>query len=173
MWDTSYKYLEYRDCEEDQKTLPVMAAPAIDMYLTVRPQIVLFHQNYLDELGSISTHIADTIYAAQNFHNPSVTVSTLHVYDTSTIYQDQQLQEFLDGEECCRNFINQDLTFLQHSHNSNLLRIRYVEYSISNTLEISLQAMVQGFCKFKSINILLASNILDSSMLSKVTIVLH
>ena len=27
----------------------------------------------------------------------------------------QQLQEFLDGEECCRNFINQDLTFLQPS----------------------------------------------------------
>ena len=31
------------------------------------------------------------------------------------MYQDQQLQEFLDGEECCHNFINQDLTFLQPS----------------------------------------------------------
>ena len=104
-----------RDLEEDQINLPVTAALTIDTYLTVRLQIVLLQQNYLDELDSISTHIADTIYAAQNFHNPSVTVSTLHVYDTPTVYQDKQLQEFLDGEEHCCNFINQDLTFLQLS----------------------------------------------------------
>ena len=55
------------------------------------------------------------IYAAQNFHNPSVTVSTPHVYDTPIVYPNQQLQEFLDGEEHCHNFINQDLTFLQLS----------------------------------------------------------
>ena len=41
-------------------------------YLTVRLQIVLLQQNYLDELDSISTHIADTNYAAQNFHNSEV-----------------------------------------------------------------------------------------------------
>ena len=67
----------------------------------------------MDELDSIPTCIADTVYAAQNFHNLSVTVSTIHVYDTPILYQDQQLQEFLEGEECCHNFINQDLTFLQ------------------------------------------------------------
>ena len=58
------------------------AVPTIDTYLTVRLQIVLSQQNYLDELDSIPTYIADTTYATQNFHNPSVTVSTLHVYDT-------------------------------------------------------------------------------------------
>ena len=31
------------------------------------------------------------------------------------MYWDQQLQEFLAGEECCHKFINQDLTFLQSS----------------------------------------------------------
>ena len=86
-----------------------------DTYLTVRLQIVLFQQNYLDELDSIPTYIADTVYAAQNFQNPSVTVSTLHVYDTPLLYQDQQLQEFLNGEEHCCNFINQDLTFFRPS----------------------------------------------------------
>ena len=90
-----------RDREEDQINLPVAATPTIDTYLTVRPQIVLFQQNYFDELDSISTHITDTVYAAQNFHNPSVTVSTLHVYETPTVYWDQQLQEFLDREEHC------------------------------------------------------------------------
>ena len=69
----------------------------------------------MDELDSIPTYIADTIYAAHNFQNPSVTVSTLHMYDTPLLYQDQQLQEFLDREEHCHSFINQDLSFLQPS----------------------------------------------------------
>ena len=104
-----------RDHKEDQINFTMTTTPTIDMYFTVRLQIVLSHQNYLDELDSISTHIADTIYAAHNLHNPSVTVSTLHVYDIPTRYRDQQLQEFLDGEEHCCNFINQDMTFLQLS----------------------------------------------------------
>ena len=104
-----------RDHKEDIINLPMTAMQIIDTYLTVRQQIVLFQQNYLDELNSISTYIADIVYAAQNFHNPSVTVSTFHVYATPTVYQGQQLQEFLDGEEHCCNFINQDLLFLQPS----------------------------------------------------------
>ena len=75
-----------RDYKEDHINLPVTAVPTINTYLTVRPQIVLFQQNYLDELYSISTYIADTIYAPQNFHNPPVTVSTLHVYETPILY---------------------------------------------------------------------------------------
>ena len=31
------------------------------------------------------------------------------------MHRDKQLEEFLIGEECCHNFINQDLTFLQPS----------------------------------------------------------
>ena len=42
-----------------------------------------------------------------------------------------------------------------------------------HTLETSLHAIVQGFCKFDNINKLPVSNILDSSMVSNVTIVLH
>ena len=72
------------------------------------PQIVLFQQNYFQEFDCISTYIADTIYAAQNFHNPSVTVSTLHAYDTLIENRDQQ---FLDREELCRSFINPSFTF--------------------------------------------------------------
>ena len=104
-----------RDHEDDRINLPVTATLTIEAYLTVRPQIVLFQQNYLDELNSIPTYIADTIYVAQSFQNPSITVSFLHVYDTPILYRDQQLQEFLDGEEHCCNFINQNLTFLYPS----------------------------------------------------------
>ena len=44
-----------------------------------------------------------------------VRVSTLHISEVPILYWDQWLQEFLVGEECCHNFINQDLTFLQPS----------------------------------------------------------
>ena len=75
-----------RDCEEDQLNLPVTAVPTIEAYLTVRQQIIFFHQNYFNELGSIPTYTANTIYAAQSFQNPSVTVSTLHIYDSPLLY---------------------------------------------------------------------------------------
>ena len=65
-----------RDCEEDHINFPVTDMPTIDTYLMIRLQIVLFQQNYFEEFDCISTYIADTIYAAQHFHNPSVTVST-------------------------------------------------------------------------------------------------
>ena len=87
----------------------------VDTYITIRPQIVLFQQNSFDKFNCVSTYIVDIAYAAQNFQNPPVTVSTLQAYDTPIVYRDQQLQEFLNGEECCRSFINQDLSFLQPS----------------------------------------------------------
>ena len=104
-----------RDHQEDHINLPVTGTATVDTYVMVRSQIVLFQQNSFEEFDCVSTYIADIVYAAQNFHNSSVTVSTLHAYDTPIVYRDQQLQEFLDGEERCHNFINQDLSFLQPS----------------------------------------------------------
>ena len=89
--------------------------PSIDAFVTVRLQIIFFQQNYLDELGSIPTYVTNTFYPAQSFPDLLVTLSTLHIYDIPLLYWDQRLQEFLDREECCCNFINQDLTFLQPS----------------------------------------------------------
>ena len=103
-----------RDCE-DHINLPVMDVPTVDTYVMVRPQTILFQQNSFEEFDCVSTYIADTVYAAQYFHDPLVTVSTLHAYDTLIVYRDQQLQEILYGEEHCHNFINQDLSFFQLS----------------------------------------------------------
>ena len=86
-----------------------------DAFVTVRPQIIFFQQNYFDEICSTPTYVANAIYPVQSFLNLSVTVSTYHILDAPLLYWDQRLQEFLDGEECCHNFINQDLTFLQAS----------------------------------------------------------
>ena len=39
----------------------------------------------------------------------------MHISDPPDLHRDKQLEKFLIGEECCHNFINQDLTFLQLS----------------------------------------------------------
>ena len=104
-----------RDHKEDQHNLPVTATPTIDAFVTVRPQIIFFQQNNFDGIGNTPTYVVNAIYPAPSFPNLSLTVSALHMYDTPLLYGDQRLQEFLDGEEHCCNFINQDLTFLQPS----------------------------------------------------------
>ena len=53
-----------------------------------------------------ATHIIPT------FTNLSVTVNTLHIFDSPKLHRDKQLEEFPIGEIHCHNFINQDLTFL-------------------------------------------------------------
>ena len=61
------------------------------------------------------TYIANATHIVPTFPNLPVTVSTLQISEAPISYWDQQLQEFLTGKECCCNFINQDLTFLQPS----------------------------------------------------------
>ena len=90
---------ESRDHDADEQNLPVTATPTIDAFVTIRPQIIFFQQNYFDETGSAPTYVANAIYPVLSFLNLSVTVSTFHIFDTPLLYWDQQLQEFLDGEE--------------------------------------------------------------------------
>ena len=104
---------ESRDHNADQQNLLVTTVPAIDAFVTVRPQIIFFQQNYFDEICSTVTHVANAIHPVPSLLNLPVTVSTLHILEVPILYWDQWLQEFLVGEECCRNFINQNLTFLQ------------------------------------------------------------
>ena len=104
-----------RDHNVDQQNLPVTTAPAIDAFVTVRPQITFFQQNYFDEICSTVTYVANDIHPVPTLLSLPVTVSTLHISEAPILYRDQWLQEFLVGEECCHNFINQDLTFLQPS----------------------------------------------------------
>ena len=83
--------------------------------MTVRPQITFFQQNYSDEICSIETYVANAVHPVPTLPSLPVTVSTLHISEAPILYRDQWLQEFLVGEECSHNFINQDLTFLQPS----------------------------------------------------------
>ena len=107
--------MKSRDHHTDQQTLPVTIALDIDAFLTVRPQITFFQQNHLDKICSNVTYIANVIYIVLTLPNLPVIVSTVQISETPILYQDQHFQEFLEGEECCCRFINQDLTFLQSS----------------------------------------------------------
>ena len=83
---TTLDSTQSRDHEEDQQNLPVTAAPTIDAYVTVTPQIIFFQQNYFDEIGNTPTYVANVIYPTLSFPNSSVTVSTHHMYDIPLLY---------------------------------------------------------------------------------------
>ena len=89
-------------------------APAINDFVAVRPQII-FQLNYIDEISSTETHVANVIHPTPSLLNLPLTVNTLHISEAPILYQNQQLQEFLVGQEHCCKFINQDLNFLQSS----------------------------------------------------------
>ena len=59
------------------------------------------------------TFTASATHIIPTFTNLPVTVKTLHISDAPRLHRDKPLEEFLIGEICCHNFINQDLTFLQ------------------------------------------------------------
>ena len=82
---TTLDSTESRNHDADQQNLPVTAAPTIDAFVTVQPQIIFFQQNHFDEIGSTPTYVANAIYSAPSFSNLSVTVSTLHIYDTTFV----------------------------------------------------------------------------------------
>ena len=49
-----------------------------------------------------------------DLHVPNVSLERLHA--PLVVHNDPALTEFIQGEERCLKFINQDLTFLQESH---------------------------------------------------------
>ena len=82
---------ESRDCNADQQNFPVTAVPAIDAFMTVRPHIIFFQQNYLDEMCSTVTSVANTIHPVPIPLSLSVTVNTLHISEAPILYWNQWL----------------------------------------------------------------------------------
>ena len=79
---------ESRDHNADQQYLPVTTVPAIDTFVTVRPQITFFQQNYFDEICSTVTYVANAIHPVPTLPSLPVIVSTLHISETPILYQD-------------------------------------------------------------------------------------
>ena len=95
--------------------MPESPAPDTEVLITVRPQITFLQHDCINEISNIVTFTANATHIIPTFTNLPVTVNTLHISDAPRLHRDKQLEEFLIGEICCRNFINQDLTFSQPS----------------------------------------------------------
>ena len=79
-----------RDRNADQQYLPVTTSPAIDAFVTVRPQITFFQQNYFVEICHTVTYVANAIHPVPTLLSLPVTVSTLHISEAPILYWDQQ-----------------------------------------------------------------------------------
>ena len=92
-----------------------MLVPDTGVLITVRQQINFLWYNGINKIFNIVTYTVNATHIIPTLPNLPVTVSTLQICDAPRLHRDKQLEEFLIGEEHCRNFINQDLTFLQPS----------------------------------------------------------
>ena len=73
-----------RDRNADQQYLPVTTVPAIDTFVTVRPQITFFQLHYFDEICSTVTYVANAIHPVPTLPSLPVTVlQPLTVYETT------------------------------------------------------------------------------------------
>ena len=84
------------------------------------------------------TYLANATHIIPTFPNLTVTISTLQILEAPILYRDKQLEQFLIGEECCHNFINHDLTFLQPSTVYETTTLEDSTSSASDSTEVSL-----------------------------------
>ena len=89
--------------------------PITEISRDIRPQIHFLWNSHVDEIPNTSTVIGNITHISHNFINLPVYANISRIYDLPKVQQDKQLEEFLKGEICYQNFINQDLTFLQPS----------------------------------------------------------
>ena len=79
------------------------------------PQII-FQPFYTIEVIDIPQfYVSNVDLNLQIHHSLPVHIQQFQIFDPPQLYKNRRLQEFLQGEICCQNFINQDLTVLQPS----------------------------------------------------------
>ena len=103
------------DLEAYQHILPESPVPTTETIRDIRPQIHFIQNSHINEIPNTSTFTGHITHISQNIINLPVYANIPCICDPLKVHQDKQLEEFLRGEICCQNFINQDLTFLQPS----------------------------------------------------------
>ena len=101
--------------ETDYQIFSESQSPTTEIIRSIRQQIHFQQNSHIDEIPTTSTFAGNITHISQNIINLPVYVNIPHIYEPPKIQQGKQLEELLRGEICCRNFINQDLTFLQPS----------------------------------------------------------
>ena len=72
-----------------------------------------------------------------NSHLPTITQQQIN--NPPVVHNDRALKEFIQGEERCQKFINQDLTFLQDSHiPSTFTNVSHTSTSLKELVRVNL-----------------------------------
>ena len=79
----------------------------------------------------------NTVELSFDLHFPNVTQQRINT--PPVVHNDRALKEFIQGEERCLKFINQDLTFLQESHiPSTFTNVSHTTTSLKESAHIHL-----------------------------------
>ena len=103
----------------EQLIILIQTSPALDEYLTkVREQLIIFSSpEQIASIQDIQQECSDSqVFQREQLlllHTPNVFIE--QTYSPLAICNDRAFTEFVQGEERCLKFINQNLTFLQSS----------------------------------------------------------
>ena len=113
----------------EQLIILIQTSPPLEEYLTeVREQLIIFSSpEQISSIQDFQQECSDSqVFQTEQLlllHTPNIFINW--TYPPPVIYNDHASTEFIQGEERCLKFINQDLTFLQSSsihptfHNSS------------------------------------------------------
>ena len=87
----------------------------------------------------------NTVELSFDLHFPNVTQERINI--PLVVHNDCTLKEFIQGEERCLKFINQDLTFLQDSHiPSTFTNVSHTTTSLKEPACINLPTCISNKC---------------------------
>ena len=85
----------------------------------------------------------NTVDLSFDLHFPDVTQERINT--PPVVHNDRSLKEFIQGEERCLKFINQDLTFLQESHIPSTFRnVSHTTTSLKEPAHINLPTCISN-----------------------------
>ena len=137
------KQLQLQDQHHQQvktgNSLVQTSPPLEELLIEVREQLIqppfMEHIPSLQDLQQDS-QIFDTEHSL-NLHIPNVSIE--RTYSPPVIYNDRAFTEFVNGEERCLKFVNQDLTFFQSSDiPSTFSNISHVSAKVKESTHIRL-----------------------------------
>ena len=137
------KQLQFQDQHHKQSKTGnplVQRLPSPEELITeVREQLI--RPSFIEQLLSITdlqqdSWVFDTDHLL-NLYTPNISIE--RTYSPPVICNDQAFTEFVNGEESCQKFINQDLTFLQSSEiPSTFSNVTHVSTKVKESTCISL-----------------------------------
>ena len=85
----------------------------------------------------------NTVELSFDLHFPNVTQERINT--PPVVHNDHALKEFIQGEERCLKFINQNLTFLQESHiPSTFTNVSHTTTSLKEPMHINLPTCISN-----------------------------